>query len=110
MTFYTPASAILAQSSSGGGIGSILLPMALFMVAMYFFMIAPQRKKEKQHKAMLASLKTGDRVLTIGGIYGTITAVKEDRYHLKVDESTRIEILKSAVQGRQPEASGDTTK
>lgn len=82
--------------------------MILIMVAMYFFMIAPQRKKDKEHKKMLSELKTGDKVITIGGIFGTITAVKDDRYHLKVDDSTRIEILRTAIQGRQPDSNAES--
>jgi len=105
MTHFAP---LLGQaSSSGGGLG-FFLPMILIMVAMYFFMIAPQRKKDKEHKKMLSELKTGDKVITIGGIFGTITAVKDDRYHLKVDDSTRIEILRTAIQGRQPDSNAES--
>ena len=55
-----------------------LVPFVLIFVVMYFMMIRPQKKKEKQVKDMLANLKTGDRICTIGGIYGTITALKDD--------------------------------
>ncbi len=104
MTSYTAFLALLAQAPSGGSPVSFFLMIGLFMVAMYFFMIAPQRKKDKAHKQMIASLKNGDRVITIGGIMGTVTAVKEDRFHIKIDDSTRIEVLKTAIQGVQPSA------
>ena len=104
MTDFTNPAAILAQATSGNPLG-ILLPMGLLFVAMYFFMIAPQRKKEKEHKKMLSELKNGDKVVTIGGIYGTITAVKDDRFHIKIDDSTRIEVLRSAVQSKQADTS-----
>ena len=63
---------------------TMILPMVLLFVVFYFFMIRPQRKKDKQVKEMLANLKPGDRICTIGGIYGTITAVKDDTVELAV--------------------------
>src|SRR5687767_13297691 len=56
------------------------LPMVLLFAAMYFFMIAPQRKKQKEHEKLLKSLESGDEIVTSGGIFGTITNVKEDRF------------------------------
>ena len=65
-----------------------MLPTLGFLVLMfgvlYFFMIRPQKKKEKAVKAMLDALKVGDRVLTIGGIYGTVTGVKDDQVIIAV--------------------------
>jgi preprotein translocase subunit YajC len=92
---------LLAQAQQPSPMQPIIM-IGLFMIAMYFFMIAPQRKKDKAHKAMLAALKNGDKVVTVGGIYGTVTAVKEDRIHIKVDESTRLEMLKTSIQSLQP--------
>lgn len=105
MANSTDITHFIAQAGGGGGLSGIIFPMLLFFGAMYFFMIAPQRKKEKEHKKMLSELKAGDKVVTIGGIFGTITAVKEDRFHLKVDDSTRLEILKTSVQSRRAEES-----
>lgn len=102
MSFQTSIPTVLAQAEGGATNLSPFLMIGLFMAAMYFFMIAPQRKKEKTHKAMLAALKNGDKVVTIGGIYGTVTAIKDDRIHVKVDESTRLEMLRSSIQGLQP--------
>lgn len=93
--------AFVAQAESAPSNLSPFLMIGLFMAAMYFFMIAPQRKKEKTHKAMLAALKNGDKVITIGGIYGTVTAIKDDRIHIKVDDSTRLEMLRSSIQTLQ---------
>lgn len=64
-----------------------LLPMVLIFVVFYFFLIRPQRKKDKQVKEMLNNLKTGDRVCTIGGIYGTIVGIKDDTVSLSVGKS-----------------------
>lgn len=74
------------------------LPMILIFAAMYFLMIAPQRKKQKEHQKMLASLDTGDEILTVGGIYGEITNKKEDRYVIRVGDNTKMEIGKGFVQ------------
>lgn len=60
------------------------LPMILIFVVFYFFLIRPQRKKDKQVKEMLNNLKAGDRVCTIGGIYGTIVGIKDDTVTLSV--------------------------
>lgn len=74
------------------------LPMILLFAAMYFLMIAPQRKKQKEHEKMLKSLESGDEVVTTGGIYGVITNVKEDRFVVRIAENTKIEIGKAFVQ------------
>ncbi len=63
---------------------STLLPMVLIFVVFYFFLIRPQRKKDKQVKQMLDNLKVTDRICTIGGIYGTITNIKDDTITLSV--------------------------
>ena len=63
-----------------------LLPMILIFVVFYFMLIRPQRKKDKEAKQMLANLKVGDRVCTIGGIYGTIVRIKDDVLTIEVGE------------------------
>ena len=63
---------------------SMLLPMVLIFVVFYFFLIRPQKKKDKQVKDMLNALKVTDRICTIGGIYGTITAIRDDTITLAV--------------------------
>ncbi len=94
---------ILAQSPAPGqpqgpAAWVQILPMVLLFGAMYFFMIAPQRKKQKEHEKMLTALQSGDEVVTSGGIYGVITNVKEDRFVVRVADNTKIEIGKSFVQ------------
>ena len=75
-----------------------LLPMVLLFGAMYFFLIAPQRKKQKEHEKMLKELQSGDEVVTSGGIFGVITNVKEDRFVVRIADNTKIEIGKGFVQ------------
>ncbi len=74
------------------------LPMILLFAAMYFLMIAPQRKKQKAHEKMLKELGSGDEIVTTGGIYGVITNVKDDRFIVRIAEGTKIEIGKAFVQ------------
>ena len=63
------------------------LPMILIFVVFYFILIRPQRKKDKEAKAMLEALKVGDRICTIGGIYGTIVKIKDDVLTIEVGEA-----------------------
>jgi preprotein translocase subunit YajC len=86
----TPASA------AGGGI-SLLLPLLLIPL-LYFLMIRPQQKRQRQWQSMLSSIKAGDRVTTAGGIRGTILAVKDDSYILRVaPDNLKIEVAKTAI-------------
>lgn len=66
------------QTTTAGALVGSLLPLILMVAVFYFLLIRPQRKKDKKTKEMLNSLKPGDRVCTIGGIYGTIVAIKDD--------------------------------
>ena len=75
-----------------------MLPMILLFAAMYFLLIAPPRKKQKEHEKMLTQLKSGDEVITSGGIYGTITSVKEDRFIIRIgDNNAKIEVGKGFI-------------
>ena len=103
MSLLTEAPHFIAQAAPAAAAPSLLgslMPIILLFAAMYFLMIAPQRKKQKAHDKMLTELKTGDEVVTNGGIFGQITNVKDDRFVLKVADSTKIEVMKSAVQSR----------
>lgn len=73
-----------AAVAGDGGILTLILPMVLMFAVFYFLLIRPQRKKDKKVKDMLSALKVGDRISTIGGIYGTITAIKDDTMELTV--------------------------
>jgi preprotein translocase subunit YajC len=93
-------SVIFAQQGSAPGqpnpmfqIGFIVLIFA----GMYFLLIAPQRKKQKEHEKMIRALKAGDEVITAAGIYGKITSVKEDRVVVSISENTKVEMVPSYV-------------
>ncbi len=75
-----------------------MLPLLLFIPLMYFLMIRPQQKRQKQWQEMLKSLKTGDRVTTAGGIRGIILSIKEDVIIIRVaPDNLKMEIAKSAI-------------
>jgi preprotein translocase subunit YajC len=77
---------------------SLLLPIVLFVVIIYFLMIRPQNKQQKERKMLLASIRTRDKVITIGGLHGTVTKVKEDSVILRIAQNVEVEFEKTAVQ------------
>ena len=89
---------LIAQASApaGGGFAQFI-PILLLFAGMWFLIIAPQRKRQKQHDIMITELQTGDDILTSGGIYGTITNVKDDRFIVRIADNTKIEISRSSI-------------
>src|SRR5215475_14496987 len=89
----------LAMQASGGGMGWLSIAPLIFIFAIfYFLLILPQQRRQKKWTAMLDSLKTGDRVVTSGGLRGTIMALKDDSLHLRVPPNNlRVEISRSSV-------------
>ncbi|PTX55341.1 preprotein translocase subunit YajC [Melghirimyces profundicolus] len=73
------------------------LPLILIFAVFYFLLIRPQQKRQKERNAMLSALKKGDKVITIGGLHGTILDLTDDRITLKVNENTRLVFERSAV-------------
>ena len=96
---------ILAQDDGGEAIpppqglfgGNFLFIMIAMFAIIYFVMIRPEQRKQKERQKMLSALKKGDKVVTIGGIVGSITAVKDSSYYVKSGEGAVIEITKSAI-------------
>jgi preprotein translocase subunit YajC len=85
------------QQGGQGGIMSFL-PLVLIVVVFYFFMIRPQMKKAKEQKKYIEALKKGDKILTIGGIYGKVVEVREDAtIIMEVEDGTKMKISKNAV-------------
>ena len=81
----------------GGQMVSLLITFGLIIVIFYFLIIRPQSRKQKNTQRMISSLKKGDKVATVGGIRGVVTAVKEDAVTVKVDDNTKLEFNKSAI-------------
>ncbi len=78
--------------------GYALLPLVLIFAIFYFLLIMPQQRRQKKWQAMLGNLKTGDRVITSGGLRGTIIALRDEFLHLRVPpDNLRIEVSRSSV-------------
>ncbi len=86
-----------AQASTTGGLISLLMPFAVMIAVVYFFMIRPQQNQQKERQAMLEALKKGDKIVTIGGIHGEIRSLSEDTVTLKIADKMEIKISKSGV-------------
>ncbi len=82
--------------SSWEGFGS-MIPMIIVMAALIYFMWRNQKKEQKRRQEMIEGVKVGDKVVTIGGIYGEIVTVKGQSFIVKIADNTRIELMKSAV-------------
>ncbi|MDR1595459.1 MAG: preprotein translocase subunit YajC [Puniceicoccales bacterium] len=87
------------QQSTGAGLQMLVVYVLLF-AGMWFLLIAPQRKKQKNQIKMIEELKAGDKVVTTSGIVGTISNVKGSRFVLKVSDDTKIEIFRSYIQAK----------
>ena len=85
-----------AQPAQGGG-AMMWVMMALIFVVMWFFMIRPQRKQQKELQAFRDGLKKGDKVVTIGGIYGTVCEIKDTTVLIEVDNNGKIRVSKQAL-------------
>lgn len=94
MNFLTLLQASPGQSGSGWW--SIAMIVLIFVV-MYFFMIRPQQKKQKELNQFRASLKKGDKIVTVGGIYGVVSEVRDDKLVVEIDSNVKILVDKSAV-------------
>jgi preprotein translocase subunit YajC len=92
-------------SDAGEGGGSSLLTLVIFVIIiiglLYFVMVRPQQKRQKEHDAMVRELQKGDRVITAGGIYGTVESVSEDSLVLKVESGATIRVARGSVIGRR---------
>ena len=98
--------AILFQTPSGG-FGTFLVPLALMFGIMYFMVIMPQQRQRKKTAAMLSTLKTGDKVITGSGIYGTISGIDGDSVILKISSEPQVKIRIARAAIAQVETSQD---
>jgi len=86
-----------ASGNSGGGMTNFMLMMALVFVVMYFFMIRPQQKRQKELSNFRKNLQKGDKVVTSGGIYGTIVEIKDTYILVEVDQNVKMRFDKSCI-------------
>jgi preprotein translocase subunit YajC len=112
MNLFFPdvAWAMAPPASGGGGGASQLMPTLVMFAAMfaifYFLMIRPQQKQKQQRERMLSAIKRGDRVVTTGGLYGTVTNLADKTVTLRVADQVKLEFERSAI-GRVVEVQGD---
>ena len=99
--------ALLLQASGGAGFGGLLIPLGLMFAIMYFMVIMPQQRQRKKVQEMLGALKAGDKVITNGGIYGTINGIDGDSVILKISTEPQVKIRISRAAIAQVEASED---
>jgi preprotein translocase subunit YajC len=92
-----------------GAITGFVFPLVIVMAIFYFILIRPQLKRQKQHQGMLSALAKGDKVITTGGIHGTIVGLKDDVVVVKVAENTKIEVSKTAIAGIVNKAGGSSS-
>ncbi len=90
-----PSAAEGAQTLGGGALQFV--PLVFIVAIFYFIMIRPQQRRAKERKAMIAAVKSGNRVLMTSGILGEVTTVKEKTLIIRIAEQTKVEVLKSAV-------------
>ena len=100
LTFFLQEGAVAAEAAGaqpkGGGLSFILMLVLIFVV-MWLFMIRPQQKKQKEMNKFRDSLKKGDKVVTVGGIYGTVAEVKDTRVALDIDKNVTITVDKASL-------------
>ena len=106
-------SAMAQTTGSASGTSSLmgLLPFVLIFVIMYFLLIRPQQKKQKEHREMIQSLKKGDRVITGGGIHGRITGMDDTTLTVEIADKVRVKVARGNVSSlAQPAAQGQPDK
>lgn len=97
-----------AQGGGGGGGGMELLVMVgIFFLIMYFMIIRPQNRRNRDHKQLLASLSNGDEVVTSGGLFGKISRVDESFVHLEVQNGVIVKVQKQAISSVMPKGMSD---
>ena len=103
MTDGLPFDFSLLAQGQGSGLMAFL-PLVVIMAIFYLLLIRPQQQRQKKVAEMLKTLKTGDKVVTNGGIYGTIVGLEDDAVQLRIAEQVKVKVARSAIAGLQPEA------
>jgi preprotein translocase subunit YajC len=96
---------LVGQGQATGGL-AFLLPLVLIFVVFYLLLILPAQRRQKKIAAMQHALKSGDKIVTNGGIYGVVAGVEGDTILLRVAEQVKLRVARNAVAGLQPEAGG----
>ena len=94
---------LVAQAPGQPGGIALFLPLILIMVIFYFLMILPAQKRQKKITDLLKDLKNGDKVITNGGIYGTIVGLEDDAVQLRIADNVKMKVARNAIAGLQAE-------
>ena len=97
---------LIAQQSTSGLVA--LLPFVLILIILYVLMILPAQRRQKKTQQMLMALKNGDKVITNGGIYGTIVGLENDAVQLRIADQVKVKVSRNAIAGLQPDAPKET--
>jgi preprotein translocase subunit YajC len=104
-----PSSMVFTLFAQGAPNGLMtFIPLILIMVIFYFLLILPAQRRQKKTQQMLQALKNGDKVITNGGIYGTIVGLEDDTVQLRVADQVKIKLSRSAIVGLQQEAAKES--
>ena len=88
---------MILANAQGGGMFNMMIPMILVFGILYFMMIRPQQRKEKERREMISNLKSGAKVVFGGGMIGTVTNVKDATFVVKIADNVKVEVLRGAV-------------
>jgi preprotein translocase subunit YajC len=103
-------SSFVQLAQVGGQALAQFVPILLIFGIFYFLLLAPMRKRQKQHQALLAALKRGDKVVTNGGLLGEIAAVEERIVHLKLADNVKVRVVKTAIAGLEGDPAAEENK
>ncbi len=101
---FSPVNLSLMAQSSGPSAIMQLAPIVIIMVIFYVLLILPAQRRQKKTQQMISALKNGDKVITNGGLFGTIVGVEGDAVQLRIADQVKVKVLRSAIAGLQPES------
>ena len=111
LTSSAASTVLAADPGVGGGLLQFLILFGPLFLIWYLLVILPQQRQKKKTQEMLANLKTGDRVLTTGGLYGTVAGFREGVVQLQLAKDVKVDVARAAITGLQaPEGEGDGAK
>jgi preprotein translocase subunit YajC len=103
MMFSYASLPLMAQATGPGGLMAFA-PLLIIMVIFYVLLILPAQRRQKKTQEMLNALKNGDKVITNGGLFGTIVGIEGDSVQLRIADQVKVKVLRSAVSALQPES------
>jgi preprotein translocase subunit YajC len=101
---FSPVNLSLMAQGTGPSAIMQLAPIIIIMVIFYVLLILPAQRRQKKTQQMISALKNGDKVITNGGLFGTIVGVEGDAVQLRIADQVKVKVLRSAIAGLQPES------